>query len=316
MSLSDIKRFAGSIKYRAVDCWPYFMRVKKAKQAREQMRAALDELTPVNSSVNGEPEIHMLCGRRHIDMGIWASWSIMRFLDSASLYVHSDGTLEESDMRQWRRIVPDVVLVERGQADKKVEEEIKPRWPTVSSWRSSYRTSPQLVDVQLFGRAEHVLQMDSDIICFSEPTDIKSLLSVKGEIMRWHGDARTCYIAEPERLSEIIGAQMPLKFNCGFLYTNRLGQRHFDIIEASLQKIKQDGKIELSRYWATQTMYAVVAAFCNDAESLPGTYTVRTGPVKSETVICHYPGTPKVRPLYFLEGVQRLIDENKLRNKS
>jgi hypothetical protein len=309
MSPLKLKRFAGRMKYKMLECWPYVFRARRGKKMRRRLQPMLDLLPTVNTTGDGELEIHMLCGKKQIDMGMWASWSIMRFFESASLYVHSDGTLSEEDMGPWRRIVPQVVLIGREQADKRIEQEIGPRWPKVKAWRDSYRTSPQLVDVQLFGKARRLLVMDSDIICFREPVEVKQFPTPAGGIMRWHRDARTCYVAAKEILSEIIGAQLPEALNCGFLFTDRFCRKHFDILEAALHKLSMDRRVRLARYWATQTLYAVVAAFSSDAKPLPDAYAIGASSIDGSTILCHYPGTPKLRPLYFLEGVPRLLKD-------
>lgn len=307
MSKSKLRHAAGMLKYRVLDCWPYKFKELHATKLREQLRPRAFELPQLPAPDSVEVEIHVLCGKKQLDMGIWASWSILRFMDNAILYVHSDGTLEPDDLNIWQKIIQGLVFVEKQEADARIESEISTRCPLLYKWRGCYKTSPQLIDVHLFGETDRLIVMDSDLLCFQEPMEVQRWISAAEPVFRWHKDVRTCYIADIEQLNEITGLSLPEAFAIGFSLTPRYREKHFDHLEKVIKLLITDGRFDIYRYWGCQTLGAMCAALDPRAKALPSSYDLTYGHTSDDMVLRHYPAIPRVRPRYFIEGIPKLL---------
>ena len=139
--MSQLKKTLGKWKCKLFDEWPYLRRVKQMPEVRRRLVAKLDGIPTIYSPNPIKYEIHMLCGHRDYDMGIWASWSLMRFMDGAGkLYVHSDGSLTEEDIKMWKKVIDSLVVIPRDEADAKVASEYREDTKHLYDWRCNYGT--------------------------------------------------------------------------------------------------------------------------------------------------------------------------------
>ncbi len=316
MSESKLRRTTGRLKYKVLDCWPYKFKEKKASKLRIQLRTMVSKLPQLPPVANQQVEVHMFCGKAQLDMGIWASWSVLRFLQNAVLYVHSDGTMNQEDVVEWRSIIPDLVFVSKEAADNRVSTEIAPKFPALYTWRCNYWSGSQVVDVHLFGKSDRLIIMDSDVLCFRDPIELRKALSSGEFVCRWNKDVRSCYSADIELLNQVTGLFLPEAFNCGFSLITRLREKEFIHLEKMLGLIKTDGRIDLEHYWSGQTYYAMCAAIFPESHALSNGYDVTLGCTSDDTVVRHYVGIPRVRPRYFTEGIPRLLYQLKIKPRS
>ena len=307
MSKSKLRHAAGMLKYKVLDCWPYKFKEMRAAKLRKQFRPRAFELPQLPPPDSVEVEIHMLCGKAQLDMGVWASWSILRFMNNALLYVHSDGTLECEDINSWEKVVRGLVFISKEKADTRVESEISVRWPLLYEWRCSYKSSAQVVDVHLFGETDRLVVMDSDVLCFREPVEVWGWVSAIEPAFRWHKDVRTCYIADIELLNQITGLSLPEAFTAGFCLIPRFGEKHFNHLEKVLKVLTTDGRVDIHRWWSPQTLDAICAAMDPHAKPLSRSYALTLGATSDDMVLRHYVGVPRVRPRYFTEGIPKLL---------
>ena len=304
---SSLRKRLGRIKCIVVDQWPYRGRVKAMPIQREKLRPLVECLPPLQSADEVRYEIHMLCCKRDLDMGIWASWSMMRFL--AELFVHSDGTLADADTNDWRRIVGRVTLIHREQADNASRELLLPNAPTVHRWREIHWASPQLIDVHCFGKAPQILVMDSDVLTFMPPDEVIEALQSNNSRFGWSSDLLDAYSASPGLLREITGVTVPAGLCAGFLVTPRLNIEDYIRLEAVLQQIEADPRVELNHFWSCQTYYALLAGKVDGSVPFSRNYSNTAGRTSPDQVLRHYVGIPRVRYRYFREGVPRLLSQ-------
>jgi hypothetical protein len=293
------------LKFKALDCWPYKFKQAKAKRLREQFCPKAFELPPIPPTAFPKVEIHMLCGKAYLDMGIWASWSILRFLKNALLYVHSDGTLE--DIAAWRKVVPEMVLVSKDEGNEKAANEISSRFPLLYRWRCHDWCGPHVVDMHLFGESDKLIVMDVDVLCFREPVELQDSLALDEPVYRWNRDVRSCYSADIGVLNSITGLKLPEALNAGFQLTPRFTSTEFEHLEQIVRLLQADGRIDTNHLWSSQTYCAMCAARCPGARALPDSYAVTLGWTSDDAIIRHYVGIPRVRPRYFTEGLPRLL---------
>lgn len=309
--MNSIRKHIGQWKCRIVDEWPYLRKHSRIPIYRKIAAGYIERLPPINS-VPGEydVEVHMLCGHRDVDMGIWSSWSLMRFIqDAAVLVVHSDGTITSEDEEKWRKVVPHMSIIHRDAADAVVKKHLGDNAGLVCKWRSRYGTSPQLVDSHLFGKSSKIIIMDTDVIVFKRPEALIDCLLDRHVDFAWCEDVRESYSAPASLLQEVTGFKMPRRFNCGFIVSRRLSFEDFEWLDQIMHAILADGRIDLYRYWACQTYYALLAARSEKAKMLPGDYSTNSGSTADNCVARHYVGIKRVRYRYYTEGLSRLIDD-------
>jgi hypothetical protein len=71
----------------------------------------------------------MMCGTNHVNIGIWASWSLLRFLPEASLILHSDGSLKDEYLESYRRVIPNLTLIAKKESDLRARQVLKDNFP-------------------------------------------------------------------------------------------------------------------------------------------------------------------------------------------
>jgi len=305
MPKSRLRHFAGRAKFRVLDCWPYKLKELRAAKLREQFRPKAFELPPIPPTTFPKVEIHMLCGKDYLDMGIWASWSILHFLENALLYVHSDGTLE--DIAAWQKVVPEMVLVSKDESNEKASKEISSRFPLLYRWRCHDWCGPHVVDMHLFGKSNKLIVMDVDVLCFRKPVALQDSLALDGPVYRWNRDVRSCYSADIGVLNSITSLKLPEALNAGFQLTPRFASTEFEHLEQMIRLLQADGRIDTNHLWSSQTYCAMCAARCPRAKPLPENYAVVLGQTSEDTVLRHYVGVPAIRPRYFTEGIPKLL---------
>jgi hypothetical protein len=307
MSKTTLRRALGRLKFKALDCWPYLLAEHRAAGIRQDWKFRLGELRPLPAAGPFDVEVHMLCGRNHLDMGILASWSLLRFLPGASLHVFSDGTLDEATFSLWREIVPNAVLISQQEGVERVTDAIASRYPRLHDWWRRDWCGTHVVGMHLFGRSEKLIVMDADVLCFQRPDELLADLAVSGPIHRWNRDVRTSYSAGPALLKSITGLDLPEALNAGFQLTTRYTGREFGHLEKMLGLIASDGRVDPNHLWSSQTYCALCAAISPNAKPWPDSYAVTLGTTTDSTVVRHFVGIPRVRPRFFPEGLPRLV---------
>ncbi|MEO1237766.1 MAG: hypothetical protein AAFX76_13345 [Planctomycetota bacterium] len=252
-------------------------------------------------------EVHMLCGDKTWDMGVWASWSILRFFPRARLYVHDDSTLSDGLMAQWDRVVPGAVFVRRDEADARVEQEIAEAYPNLYAWRCGYWSGPQVVDMHLYGESPKWLTMDTDVLCFREPVELFRLVDQDQRVYRYNRDTlgRSCYMATPEELERLTETVVPRAVNCGFGLTDRFTEDDFARLDGLIDRLKSDPAIRPTPSFQSNTMYALVHTGF-EAQPLPPDYDVYHGPGHTGQTIRHYVTRTETRARFFTEGLPDL----------
>lgn len=307
MSKTTLRRALGRLKFKALDCWPYFLAERRAARIRGSWKSRVDKLPPLPADGPFDVEVHMLCGRNHLDMGILASWSLLRFLPGASLHVFSDGTLDEAAFAVWRKIIPNAVLIPQEEGVARVTAAIANRYPRLHDWWSRDWCGTHVVGMHLFGRSDKLIVMDADVLCFQRPDELLTDLATPGPVHRWNRDVRPSYSAGPALLKSITGLELPDALNAGFQLTSRYGGREFGHLEKMLELIARDGRVDPNHLWSSQTYCALCAAISPNAKAWPDSYAVTLGATTDETVVRHYVGIPRVRPRFFTEGLPRLF---------
>jgi hypothetical protein len=120
---------------------------------------AATDLPSLPVPVDVSAEVHTLCGEGPFEMGLWASWSLMRFLPPARRVVHSDGSLSAQSCARWAALIPGVRMLERDAGLVRMADHLA-AYPKVLEWTRQYHfgfklgglhalvEAPRLIDIR------------------------------------------------------------------------------------------------------------------------------------------------------------------------
>jgi hypothetical protein len=259
--------------------------------------------------------MHMMCGERQATMGLWASWSTLRFFPGARLVIHSDGSLSNESTFAWQRMAPGTRIVSREENLEAMQRRFA-TFPRLHDWSRSYHFGLKIGGFYSVAEADVLLEIDSDTLTLRKPEALLEFLGNPGKRLAWNEDLKPCYAYPEDILRENLGASMgtmPKRLNAGYMMVRRPTDTDWTFLETSLEKLSQDPRVDVLRFWMHQTLWALLASRMGSAaEPLPPTYAVHDGPTRAGTVMRHYVGTPGIRPRFFTEGVTTLISSAEL----
>lgn len=298
----------GKWKANLVDRWPYWWMVKRATEARTRFAAAAATLPPVAAPEGGVGEIHMLCGKNHMDMAIWSSWSFLRFLPHMKLYVHSDGSLDDAHQNEWCRVVPGITFIRKEAAEEKLNQRYPDCFTLLKQWRKQHVYSAKVVDFHLFGDSQSLILLDSDVLCLQKPVELLSALRESSTVCTWNEDEKSFYPTDLSRLRQITGVEVPPRFNSGLVMIRRLKTEDLAFAEDLLASFQENG-INILHHWTEQAIIAALSTRHSRSYALASGYSVIRGKTTPKAIVRHYVGTPNIRPRFYLEGVPMLIQQ-------
>lgn len=131
------------------------------------------ESTPrLESDPRASCEVHTMLGRNDITMYILAIKSLLSYIPSLSVVVHSDGSLTHEDVARLVRHVKGIQFVLHEEADERAAERLRDS-PFIAKWRAVDAAYRRLVDIELWRRAERVIILDSDVLTSHEPREVR-----------------------------------------------------------------------------------------------------------------------------------------------
>ena len=306
--MSVVRKFVGRAKYNLVDYWPYIPAMNKSVQARERMAASLMTLPALSPNPKPQHEVHMLCGKKDSDMALWASWSLLRFLPDAHLFIHSDGTFGTDDSRRLCACVGNVSVISKEERDILSERLLREAFPQLYVWRKKNFYGAKFLDFHLYGSSDRFLICDTDVLCFNRPDEVIRILQEGPPSLRWNTDNRTSYLISCDRLKTFVGGGLPEKLNAGFMVTKRWNSEDLAYFDNLLLRLEQSG-IDTSHYRCEPSLYVASCIRHASYGPLSEAYSVVGGKTSSRSVIRHYVGVPKIRYRFFLEGVPMLLKQ-------
>lgn len=132
---------------------------------------------------NPDFEIHILLGKKHVGMSLWAIKSLLHWSGKAySVVFHDDGSLTDKHIKTLNQHLPHSTVVRRSDADDLMAEKLaafpnayKYRFGRLGSTRPHGQASVfslKLLDFSLLSKAKKILILDSDVLFFSPPKSI------------------------------------------------------------------------------------------------------------------------------------------------
>jgi hypothetical protein len=294
----------------------YGRRNQRLAETAEQLRAEeLDALAynlPRLTEAAPKPqlELHMMCGEQQATMGLWSSWSALRFFPGARLVIHSDGSLSANTITAWRQIAPGTRIVSKEESLSAMQRRFG-AFPRLCDWSRSYHFGFKIGGIHSVAEAEVLLELDSDTLTLRKPDALLDFLNSPEKRLAWNEDIKTCYAYSEDIMRENLGTSMgalPKRLNGGYMMVRKPDDTDWGFLETSLEKLSRDPRVDVLRFWMHQTLWALLASRMGSAAGpLPPTYAVHDGPTRAGTVMRHYVGAPGIRPRFFTEGVPTLI---------
>lgn len=285
-------------------------REKRMPGHLEEARRLSETLTPRPLVEAGDYEIHMLSGHSHVGMGCIALWTLVRWLPpEVSVYLHNDGSMTEADHAAWRRVFPNIHIVE---AD--VIEPLKDaffadgRFPLLRNFSQSSVYSPKVVDFHLIGSSKVIVSLDTDVLFFKKPDELIRVWNqaLAGDrIVSTYFDIMNAYLCPLNELDALIGP-VPRRFNSGMCILPKLSAANFQEMENMFATVGKHDPALLKHMWLEQTTHAWLAAK-NHGYFMGPEYVI--GQTLPGSTSVHYAGV--FRELYFVEGLPLIFkDQN------
>ena len=305
---SRLRIALGSLKWKLIERWGLYYR-RFAERVRSRQRPAIEKLPTLSWSGNADVDVCMLCGHKQLDMGIAASWSLLRFTPDWRLIVFSDGTLRQEDEKMWRSIVPSLQVWHRHEVGALVEQRVSD-YPLLQELWSHNCYSSQLLDAHLVGSSSRLLLMDTDVLCLRYPAELMERLRSDHPQIAWNGGRMNGYCAPKHNLDACLGCPLPDYVNAGLLVTPRFASLHFSVMERILAPISaaMNDPGWMSHALLAQTVYAAMVPLCFPSSSIfSRDYAVCNFFAKNPAVMRHYTSPPGIRARFFTEGIPELL---------
>jgi hypothetical protein len=251
-----------------------------------------------------------MCHADHRDMGLWAAWSLLRYLPQTQLVLHADGAFPSDAAQDWSRLFPGLRILTRQESLSLVQNRLG-KFGAMRRWSETYHCGLKLGGFHAAARTDQLIEFDADTLVLRQPKAALDWVDQAAVRMLWNRDHRTCYAYPWPLLRDVLDQRIglpPELLNGGFVLAKRLNDADWEVLEYALNRLEADRRTDPLRYWMHQTLLAILASnFGNAARPLPDDYGVRMGPTSPEMTMRHFVGHPDMRPRFFTEGIGQVI---------
>jgi hypothetical protein len=256
---------------------------------------------------DGPVEVHMLLHHQRILEGIWALYSFAHFsMARCQIYVHSDGSLTDTDARRLRQVLPGARVISREESDRLVEPRLRELGLSNSlRFRDGLVFALKLFDPFFFGENSNFLLLDSDVLFFRRPTEL--LANLAEPVSLYSPDNGFRYCLSPDVLQALLGQQCIANFNPGVVRTSRT-VLDLPFVEQCLARDEFWGSGTRPHYYAELTLWAMQLTTAG-AQPLPESYAI-TPPLDGPLPVSgHYCGGGFPATWFYSRGLPRLARE-------
>jgi hypothetical protein len=257
---------------------------------------------PVHADVPGRSpvEVHLLCHRGDHLCAIWALKTLYRTSGvrwPAVIHVQGDST--PAMQRRFGAHVPDARILLQAEADGLVMQVLGDRYPRLAEARRQSPFMMKLIDAVLLAGAERIVILDSDVLFFREPCELRAHVE-HAPADRWlfQRDPVSTYNVTDHVAASVLGIRMPERVNSGIAVVPR-SLVDFDLCE----RLLEHPDVRRPSGWIEQTLYALCAGARGEVEYLSPSYLISLEPgLDYDGLIArHYAGPS--RPLLTHEGM-------------
>jgi len=313
--LHTIRKQLGYAKYVLLDGGHQEVRYKlRLKRLNSWAGTLLDQLAsegvlkPIDTPVESDIEVHMLCGHSHITMGIWSLWSLLRWADGQiAPVIHSDGSLTPVDVLRFQKFFPQIRFVWPEDAERWVEQRFAgSEFNGLRGFRSHIFWS-KVFGFHMSEQAKVVMSLDSDILFFDRPTEVLERCATAHEslaLTSFRDEFDWVTVCAPVKEFEArCGTRIESRLNSGLIVMPKFGDEQFRFMERMLRAYTPEWR---AHYFAEQTLMALMAGEFGWHE-LPLSYQMGQETNSADAIAIHYISNQAVRPRFFSEGLPRLV---------
>lgn len=139
---------------------------------RDHVRPSILNTPPVVGTIDKSCEIHVLTWREDWLNVIWMLKTFYYYSSRKySLCIHEDGTLSDSEASILEHHFPNARVIRRRDADSEMQKLLL-KYPLSRKYRDANPLALKVFDFSAFLDSERMLLLDSDILFFSEPTEL------------------------------------------------------------------------------------------------------------------------------------------------
>jgi hypothetical protein len=266
---------------------------------RDHVRPRILRTAPVRGLTDDNCEIHVLTSEQD-----WLNliWTLKSFYAASGrkylLCIHDDGSLDQMASKELTRHFPDARLIDRQTADREVLPTLA-AFPRCRKLRETNHLSPKLFDFRHYLRSDRMLLLDSDVLFFSEPSDLlERIEATECRENAVNADISSAYTVQPDDVRARFHLELPERFNSG------LGVIHRDSVRPEWIEEFLELPGVTGHFWRIeQTLFALCSARFG-VKLLPGEYLISLKPGIEGCVAKHYIGA--VRHLMYREGMAHL----------
>ena len=266
---------------------------------RDVVRKRILQSSPIDAADTSCCEIHVLTSADDWLNLIWALKSFYHASGrSYGLCIHDDGSLNDQARSTIQKHFPRARLLERSVSEQAVLAGLDSH-PQCHHFRVSNQLAPKVFDFRHFLDAERMLLLDSDVLFFSEPTELLHRIECTDySLNSVNEDVASAYTVNPEDIKTRFGFELIPRFNSGLGLIHK-ASLNLDWIEEFLCVPNIIGHI----WRIEQTLYALCSSRYG-VELLPEPYRVSLTGQRTNEPSRHYVGT--IRHLMYVEGIQQL----------
>ncbi|MFJ5685900.1 hypothetical protein [Streptomyces sp. NPDC093099] len=238
-------------------------------------------------------EVHSLVSSDHVPLYLFAAKSLARFWPEVTPVVHDDGTLTARDTARLLRHAPEVRIIGRAEADRRVGQ-LLADFPVLAAVRRNNVRILQLVDYFLLSEAPMVVSMDSDVVFLARPA----------KLIEWAATPpadRPAFLYSPEFgweprgvhwiTDHLPGTPYVPYMCCGFAAVDTAAFFDAAFLERTLAALPRE--ISFAPRYVTQMSYSLLGGRLGEKGTLGLGEPYRSGrlewlPLIEDRVICHY----------------------------
>jgi hypothetical protein len=267
---------------------------------------------PAIAAGNGPLEVHMLLQKARLWEGAWSLYSLLYYAGQPlRVVIHDDGTLDTNCADTLSGLFPGIRIIPRKVSDDVVNQTLKQQGLNhcLALRGTSYVHILKLLDPFFFCGTPAYIVLDSDILTFSQPTELLDLGFGAADGITPHLYSPDCWdslVLTPEALCA-AGFPPVRGLNCGLVRIQRGGfcLEHVDQMIAKLNLLRR----ESIHFFTEQTLYACEMGSHGAVRLDPERYTICGDPNDGKIVTGHYCGDYYGKTRFYREGIPRLAKE-------
>lgn len=272
---------------------------------REVMRSRILQTPSLLLPQTSEFEIHALTSQQDWLNLLWTLKSFYHFSEARpALCIHDDGTLTPEVREILTTHFVGARLIPRNQSDSEVLESLSD-YPCCQKLRGENNLSIKLFNLIHYAQSPRVLLIDSDVLTFSQPTELLEALSDEQTLNRYNRDVADAYTSPRDDLAKEFNLDVASRFNSGVCVL-QMDSLSLDEIERNLSSNLLEG-----HFWLIEQTLFCLNSSRYGCQPLPESYDVILRDGLSEKPMKHYVGA--IRNRMYAEGVRHLLKNDFLR---